>query len=50
MENNDLIKLAESIRDGKASEADKLKFLQMINLELGEVSEILNKAKQNKNE
>lgn len=47
MENTDLLKLAESIRDGKASKEDKLKFLQMLNLELTEVSEILTNAKKN---
>lgn len=47
MENNDLLKLAESIRDRKASKEDKLKFLKMLNLELDEVSEILIKAKEN---
>lgn len=50
MENNELLKLAEDIRDGKASQEDKIKFLKMINLELEEVSKILESTKQNKND
>lgn len=42
-----LLKLAENIRDGKATKEEKLKFFQTLDVELGGISDILNNAKKN---
>lgn len=46
MNEKDIMKLAQLVRDGKATEQEKLQLLQALNIELKEVSTILEKASQ----
>ena len=46
----DLQILAENIRDGKASDDDKRNFLQMLNLELEEISKVLKGVNKRKHD
>ncbi len=48
MQKEDLIKLAELVRDGKATDAEKLELIQALTLELDDMSEILKKADKNR--
>ncbi len=41
MNKEEFISLAEKIRDGKASEEEKLEFIKVCRIELSEVSKIL---------
>ncbi len=44
----ELLKLAQDIHDGRATEQEKLQFFKALNFELGEISEILKKAPRKK--
>ena len=46
MVNENILKLAEKVRDGKATEQEKLQLLQALNFEMGEASKILKEADQ----
>jgi hypothetical protein len=46
MNKQELMELAKRIHDGAATEAEKISFLQALRSELGEVADILNKAKK----
>lgn len=51
MSEENLIKLAEAIRDGRATKEEKLEFFKTLNSELVGISEILKEAPQkDKNE
>ena len=48
MTKEELMKLAEAVRDGKATEQEKLQFLKTLNSELSEVSEAIKAVKKEK--
>jgi hypothetical protein len=46
MDSQQLLKLAERIRDGTATKEEKLQFLQALRFELGAASKILSETKK----
>jgi hypothetical protein len=46
MKHQDILEIAQLIRDGKASPIDTIQFLKSLRFELAEISEILNEPQR----